>query len=114
MGSLDTRVSTAELDIDTLDGELSSIDTRVTSLEDTIMEDVDMVEESISGLVAAPLAPTVYTLSGVVQDNDPVLVQVFVNGHKVRCTAVAGTQATVVAPYDIDATDIVTFLFQQE
>jgi hypothetical protein len=77
------------------------------------MQDFDMVEESINGLVAAATVPTAYTLSGAVQDNDAALVQVFVNGHKVKCTVAAGNQATVVAPYAIDGTDIVTFLFQQ-
>jgi hypothetical protein len=77
------------------------------------MQDFDMVEDIKTGIVAAALAPTAYTLSGAVQDNDAALVQVFVNGHKVKCTVVAGNQATVEAPYAIDATDVVTFLFQQ-
>jgi hypothetical protein len=120
-GSINTRVGLAE-SVNAI--QSTAISTAVAndvlhvasidSLEAAIMQDFDMVEEILPGISAAATVPTPYTLIGAVQDNDPALVQVFVNGHKVKCTLAVGNQATVVAPYDIDGTDVVTFLFQQE
>jgi chromosome segregation ATPase len=105
--SLTTRISDAE--------SVNTVQTAsITSLEAAIMQDFDMIEDILPGVVAVATAPANYFLSGVVQDNDETLVQVFVNGVKVRCTAASGNQVTVVAPYDVDATDTVTFLFQKE
>jgi hypothetical protein len=78
-----------------------------------IMQDFDMTTEDLTGIVAAPLAPTAYTLANSVQDNDTDMVQVYVNGVKVKCTAVSGTSATVQADYAIDASDVVTFWYQK-
>jgi len=108
--SADTSLTTRISDVESIDLLQS---TAISSLEAAIMQDFDMVEQILPGIVAAANAPTPYTLSGAVQDNDPALVQVFVNGHKVKCTVAAGNQATVEAPYAIDVTDVVTFLFQQ-
>ena len=119
-GSLTTRVSTEEAARSSADGSIvtayqsadTSIEGRVSTLEATIMEDVEMIEEIKVGIVASPLTPTVYTLANPVQDNDETLVQVFVNGVKVKCTVAAAANVTVVAPHAIDADDDVTFLYQ--
>ena len=115
-----TRVSTEEAARSSADGSIvtayqsadTSIEGRVSTLEATIMEDVEMIEEIKVGIVASPLTPTVYTLANPVQDNDETLVQVFVNGVKVKCTVAAAANVTVVAPHAIDADDDVTFLYQ--
>ena len=88
--------------------------TAIASLEAAILEDFEMISEDKTGIVAAPLVPTIYTLANSVQDNNANLVQVYVNGVKVKCTVANGAQATVVADYAIDATDVVSFWYQKD
>ena len=123
--SLTTRVSTEESTRTSADTSLTTRvsgaesvnvvqSTAISSLEVAILEDYEMLVEEKTGIVAAALAPTVYTLLFSVQDNNEKLVEVFVNGVKAKCTVASGVSVTLVADYAIDATDVVTFVYQKD
>jgi hypothetical protein len=109
--SADTSLTTRVTSVESLNVAQGSA---ITSLELAILEDYEMLVEEKTGIVAAALAPTVYTLLFSVQDNNEKLVEVFVNGVKAKCTVAAGVSATLVADYAIDATDVVTFVYQKD
>ena len=98
---------------------LESIDTAhtaaISSLENAIMQDFDMVEEILTGIETAVGNDAWYTLMYDVQDSDAQLVQVFINGVKAKVTGISGMNPKMVvveASYAIDTTDVVTFLYQ--
>ena len=81
---------------------------RLAELEATIVKDVEMFEE------VKPGDGFTYTLTHPVQDGNKDLVDVFVNGHRVRIDRLDGQVVTLVDPnYAIDAQDEVFFLYQK-
>ena len=76
------------------------------------MQDFDMFTETLPGTVAAAGAPGVYTLTSPVQDTNKFLIQAYVNGVLVEVQSVAASTVTIVADYDVAATDDVTFVYQ--
>ena len=61
-----------------------------------------------------PGAGLSYALGFPVQDANKDLVDVFVNGHRVRIESVAGPMVQLFDPgYSIDPTDEVFFLYQK-
>ena len=103
------RAIAAEGSLETSIGSLETAhDSRITSLEDYIMEDVQMVVKEIVG------AGLSYTLDFAVQDNNKDLVNAFVNGHRVSVASTTGTAIVLSTPgYTIDEDDTVVFVYQK-
>ena len=90
------------------DNKDANHEARLVELEATIVKDVEMFEEVLPG------AGFTYTLAFPVQDENKDLVDVFVNGHRVRVQELRGQQITLVDPnYTIDSDDQVFFLYQK-
>jgi hypothetical protein len=92
---------------ETIDSLETAHDSRLTSLEGYIMEDVQMYVESFIGDAFT------YTVANAVQDANKNLVSAFVNGHKVEVSTVVGAVVTLVDPgYVIDEDDNVVIAYQ--
>lgn len=101
------RVTTNEGDIAAIDTAIAANAAAIERLEGVIMEDNEERVESFTG------NGLTYELDFRVQDDNPLLVEAFVNGHRINVGDVTMTRVDLANPgYTIDEGDLVVITYQ--
>ena len=91
-------------------GVEDGLDSRISTLEDTIMADIEEDEVVLQGNASLSLD---FSVAHPIQDDNADLVKAFVNGVKVEVGSVNGTTVSLIDPgYDIDDNDTVVIFYQ--
>ena len=105
--ALSAEISATNADVTSLATVDAGLDSRIATLEGTIMEDSEQAVEVFAG------AGLAYTLLNPVQDDNANLVDVYVNGQRVLVEGVAGVAINLSNPgYVIDGDDQVVIVYQ--
>lgn len=112
-GELQAYADSAESDaISHADGLDAAMNTRVTTIETTILADTQFLVETFTGVTAGATQDFTVNVPADVQNDLPALVWAFVNGVRITVVSAAATVVTLNAAYAIDATDVITIQYQ--